>query len=163
MDSLSLRFEKEASCFDAISRERRGNNQIPDLRKNFINEYFYNNIWRNSLFLQEEYHPISRWIINSLKDAEVSHVIDVGCGNGFLSLEMAREGVAVTGLDISPESIKIAQDYLDGLEEKEDLRLKYLCKKFHRLSRLRGGNCCLLWILAPSSWRITGKSHQNFG
>jgi 2-polyprenyl-6-hydroxyphenyl methylase/3-demethylubiquinone-9 3-methyltransferase len=38
-------------------------------------------------------------------------VLDIGCGGGFLSNELARAGFAVTGLDRSAKSLSIAQSY----------------------------------------------------
>ena len=128
MSKFEERFKKEAECFDLISTERKSNNQIPDLRVEFVNEYFYNNIWRNSKFLQAEYGPLVKWIIDSLKSIDCSSVVELGSGNGFLSLELAREGFNVTGLDLSEDSINIAQTYLNSLSEKDELSLKYVCK-----------------------------------
>ena len=36
-------------------------------------------------------------------------VLELGCGTGRISLAIAREGVAVTGIDISPRMIEVAQ------------------------------------------------------
>jgi 2-polyprenyl-6-hydroxyphenyl methylase / 3-demethylubiquinone-9 3-methyltransferase len=35
-------------------------------------------------------------------------VLDVGCGAGFLANDLARKGLSVTGVDLSPESVKVA-------------------------------------------------------
>lgn len=40
-----------------------------------------------------------------------SQVLDVGCGGGFLSNAMALEGLNVTGIDLSPESLRVAAKY----------------------------------------------------
>lgn len=37
-------------------------------------------------------------------------VLELGCGTGRISLAIAREGIAVTGIDISPRMIAVAQD-----------------------------------------------------
>jgi 2-polyprenyl-6-hydroxyphenyl methylase/3-demethylubiquinone-9 3-methyltransferase len=37
------------------------------------------------------------------------HLLDVGCGAGFLSNALAQEGIAVEGLDLSPESLATAR------------------------------------------------------
>ena len=36
-------------------------------------------------------------------------VLEIGCGTGRISLPIAREGIAVTGIDISPRMIAVAQ------------------------------------------------------
>ena len=39
------------------------------------------------------------------------HVLEAGCLSGWLSLEMARRGAHVTGIDIASDAIRIARDY----------------------------------------------------
>src|SRR5512147_3237135 len=36
-------------------------------------------------------------------------VVDVGCGGGLLSEAMARRGACVTGLDLAPELLQVAE------------------------------------------------------
>jgi 2-polyprenyl-3-methyl-5-hydroxy-6-metoxy-1,4-benzoquinol methylase len=43
-----------------------------------------------------------------LKDLRGKRVLDVGCGDGINSILLAQLGARVTGIDISPESIKLA-------------------------------------------------------
>ena len=128
MGKLSDRFAKEAASFDRIARERARNKQIPDVRRNFTNEYFYNNMWRNSVFFNEDTVPVRDYFIKSLKKCRENSVIELGSGNGWFSLELAREGFDVIGLDISPESIKTARKYFSSLKEKKKLSLKYVCR-----------------------------------
>lgn len=128
MKHLKQRLKKEAESFDKIAKERKKHNQIPDISTEFTNEYFYDNIWRNSLFVRAEYGSRCNWVIDAVKKAGVRSVLELGCGNGWLSLELARHGLQVTGWDISRESIKIAQNYFDSLEEKKNLSLRYECK-----------------------------------
>lgn len=46
------------------------------------------------------------WILDRIKSH--SMILDVGCGAGFLANELAREGHNVTGVDLSPESLRVA-------------------------------------------------------
>ena len=43
-----------------------------------------------------------------------AHVLDLGCGAGWLSLELARSGLHVRGVDISEGQIAMARDYGAG-------------------------------------------------
>lgn len=51
------------------------------------------------------------WILNKLRTLcdHKGSILDVGCGGGFLSNELARQGYEVTGVDVSPESLKVAE------------------------------------------------------
>lgn len=51
------------------------------------------------------------WILNKLRELcppDIA-ILDVGCGGGFLSNELARQGYKVTGVDLSPESLEVAR------------------------------------------------------
>lgn len=53
------------------------------------------------------------WIVqhmNTHLPADAS-VLDIGCGGGFLSNDLARAGFKVTGVDLSKESLKVAEAY----------------------------------------------------
>lgn len=39
-----------------------------------------------------------------------ARVLEVGCGDGFFSSEMARRKLTVTGIDLSPEAVRRAQE-----------------------------------------------------
>lgn len=41
-------------------------------------------------------------------------VLDLGCGAGWLSLELARRGLHVEGVDLSEEGVRVAQTYADA-------------------------------------------------
>src|SRR6266478_1785849 len=42
-------------------------------------------------------------------DVREMRVLDVGCGNGYFTREVARRGARVTGIDISPRMIEHAK------------------------------------------------------
>lgn len=46
--------------------------------------------------------------------------LDLGCGMGWLSLELARNGMDVDGVDISEKRIQVAKDYLEVAPEKKN-------------------------------------------
>lgn len=51
------------------------------------------------------------WILNCIQQEGLrsATILDVGCGGGFLSNELALNGHKVTGVDLSHESIKVAR------------------------------------------------------
>lgn len=48
------------------------------------------------------------------------HVLDLGCGSGWLSLELARCGMHVDGYDIGPKQIKIARAFAKESRESAE-------------------------------------------
>lgn len=62
--------------------------------------------------LRAESKTKTPWIIEKIRQHRLldnkTKVLDVGCGAGFLSNELAKHGLQVTGVDLSEESLKIA-------------------------------------------------------
>jgi len=67
------------------------------------------NLSRKLRFLRE---ALSR--VASLASRQPTRVLDLGCGAGFLSLEMARQGADVLGVDLSPGQIAVARYFGDN-------------------------------------------------
>ncbi len=65
--------------------------------------------------LRAESKTKTPWIIQKITDhaylSSSTKVLDVGCGAGFLSNELAKVGLQVTGVDLSEESLKVAHLY----------------------------------------------------
>ena len=52
-----------------------------------------------------------------IKDlAPRGHVLDLGCGNGYVTNELAKAGHKVSGIDLSASGIKIAQQAFPGID-----------------------------------------------
>ncbi|MGB0165209.1 MAG: class I SAM-dependent methyltransferase, partial [Luteibaculum sp.] len=64
-------------------------------------------------------------------------VLDVGCGNGHISRGLARLGYSVVGVDIDPDSIKIAQEACPEASffclDVGDLAEQYASEHFHAI------------------------------
>lgn len=73
----------------------------------------------------------ARWIINllqrSIPVSTKSKVLDIACGSGRHSLELARRGFDVTGFDLSGFLINEAKINLKNSKEKS-LRVKFMIK-----------------------------------
>jgi 2-polyprenyl-6-hydroxyphenyl methylase / 3-demethylubiquinone-9 3-methyltransferase len=64
--------------------------------------------------LRAEARTRHQWIVQELHrvfPAPPVHVLDVGCGAGFLANALATQGFAVTGLDTSASSLAVARQY----------------------------------------------------
>lgn len=65
--------------------------------------------------LRAESKTKSPWILEKLVKHDLmnssTQVLDVGCGAGFLSNELALHHLNVTGVDLSEDSIKVAQKF----------------------------------------------------
>jgi len=65
-------------------------------------------------------------LINVLNLTGPTRVLDVGCGPGWMSEYLARLGHIVTGFDINPGMIEIAQKRVASIINKEELKVEFL-------------------------------------
>lgn len=97
----------EAEEFNRRIEERSAAGFIPDLRRAVKCDYFFKSFWRDPYYIKLYLGSIVDLYLRLLKD--YSHlgvrVLDVGCGSGYFSLELAREGYHVTGIDIASSAI----------------------------------------------------------
>jgi 2-polyprenyl-3-methyl-5-hydroxy-6-metoxy-1,4-benzoquinol methylase len=105
----------EATAFDRQILERVENGHIPDLRRTERCEYFYNNVWRDPVYADMFFGDIVRRIVGAaashlVRSSTRWRVLEIGCGPGHIALELARHGMDVTGIDLSPACIRIARE-----------------------------------------------------
>jgi 2-polyprenyl-3-methyl-5-hydroxy-6-metoxy-1,4-benzoquinol methylase len=100
----------EKQSFDTQAEERIKHGFVPDLRQLKKVNWFYNNVWRDPEFVKVHWMPRINFIIDRARERG-GKVLEMGCGYGMLSLEMARNGLDVTGIDLSPKSIGVANRY----------------------------------------------------
>lgn len=82
----------------------------PDvLRKHF-------DLWENSEIKGDPGEPVSRWLVPHINHILLERwlpnegrVLDAGCGRGVEAVKMARRGLEVTALDISPGLLRHAR------------------------------------------------------
>ncbi len=119
--------KKEADSFDIQTDERIKAGFIPDLRRLKKLDWFYNNVWRDPEFVKIHLMPKINFVIGIAK-RKGGKVLELGCGYGYLSLELARNGLDVVGVDLSPKSIEVAKKFAEENQFKENFGyLKYEC------------------------------------
>ena len=81
-------------------------------------------------------------ILNKECKSRPELVLDLGCGTGKMTLELARRGYDMTGIDYSPEMLDIARSIAD--EEGHDIL--WLCqdmREFELYGTVDAAVCCL--------------------
>jgi 2-polyprenyl-6-hydroxyphenyl methylase/3-demethylubiquinone-9 3-methyltransferase len=66
--------------------------------------------------LRAESRTLTPWVLAEIRKrcpGKAVHVLDIGCGAGFLANELARHGLKVTGIDASKRSLDIARGHDD--------------------------------------------------
>jgi len=106
--------EAEAEAFNTRIVDRADAGFIPDLRRNVRCEYFYKSFWRDPKFTDIYVGEMNRSYLKYIREhvGEHKRILDVGCGAGYFSLELAREGHHVLGIDIADKTIDIAKQIL---------------------------------------------------
>ena len=102
--------QEEAASFDRQIEERVSHGFVPDLRRLRQVEWFYNNLWRDPEFVRIQLLPKVEFVVK-IATQRGGKVVELGCGPGYLTLELARHGLDVLGVDLSPKCIEIARRY----------------------------------------------------
>jgi 2-polyprenyl-3-methyl-5-hydroxy-6-metoxy-1,4-benzoquinol methylase len=105
----------EARAFDQRIKERVEAGFVPDLQHAKHCDFFYKSFWRDPLFIDLYEGEVTRTYLRLLQShcGDGLKILDVGCGAGYVSLEIARGGHHVLGIDISAECIKVAEQTRD--------------------------------------------------
>jgi len=83
-------------------------NEVPS---NWYEDFFHGvslDLWRKAISPQQT-NAEADFLVKALACPEGSSLLDVPCGNGRLSLELARRGYRVTGVDITADFIEEAR------------------------------------------------------
>lgn len=119
----------EKVAFDHQIQERIDNGHVPDLRHKERNEWFYNNVWRDPELVKISFLENIEFLKKYLKPG--SKILEIGCGPGHNSLELARAGHHVTGIDLSPKCIELAKKTLAANAYRDGFgSLTYHCGNF---------------------------------
>jgi 2-polyprenyl-3-methyl-5-hydroxy-6-metoxy-1,4-benzoquinol methylase len=141
----ATRLRLEAAAFDSQIEERVAHGHIPDLRRLEPCTYFFNNPWRDPETARVDFGEQVERILAALdrhvgRTRRECRILEVGCGPGYLALELARSGYAVIGLDLAPSAIRVAQRFADEDPWKaERAPLRYMCADFFSSPELEHG------------------------
>lgn len=119
--------KEEAEAFDKQAEERIKHGFVPDLRRLKKVGWFYNNVWRDPEFVKIHLMPEVNFVLN-IALSNGGKVIELGCGYGYLTLELARNDMDVIGVDLSPKNIEIARKIAEENPFKDNFwSLSYKC------------------------------------
>ena len=105
--------EKEKASFNGRIEERDSAGFVPDLRRLNKCVYFYKSFWREPYFANLYVGEMFRNYLKAINaHGQGMKILDVGCGGGYFSLELARHGHHVYASDISDKCIEIARETL---------------------------------------------------
>lgn len=113
-DNYAQALEGEGAYWDNYVAQRLLRGEIPgsiDWRLTFT-QFRYNHDWRplslGSVLVNFRLPEIN-YVIQAATPRPGMRVLDLGCGAGWLSLELARRGAHVTALDISPTNLALGR------------------------------------------------------
>ena len=90
--------------------ERKDLQRVNDVPSNWYEDFFHGvplDLWR-MVISPEQTSSEADFLEQALECEQGAHLLDVPCGNGRLSFELASRGYRVTGIDISKEFVQEA-------------------------------------------------------
>jgi 2-polyprenyl-3-methyl-5-hydroxy-6-metoxy-1,4-benzoquinol methylase len=126
----------EAAAFNSQIRERVAHGHVPDLRRVRDCDWFYANPWRRKAYATLDFGYLfervnAAILAHAPSSGERLRVLEVGSGPGWLSLELARAGHDVTGIDLAGDAVAVAREFADSDPWKAERGpLRYLVDDF---------------------------------
>ncbi len=138
---MRKKLQLEAKSFDQIVNQRIKKKFAPFVHLKLKNNFLYNNPWRFPESQKISIKSKTDFVLDNCK--KNSKCLEIGCGLGTMSLELARNNHEVTGIDISSDSIKHAESFAKKyLNKKNRKKIEYknisfgkykTAKKFDRI------------------------------
>ena len=121
--------QSEKEHFDQISEERNRHGFIPDLDRMTNCDYFYLSPFRRKALANLALRGPSGFMIEKLRSKlpAGANVLDLGCGSGWFSLELAKAGFKITSVDLSESSIALARKTLGEANLRSGGSVTYHC------------------------------------
>ncbi len=105
---------EEKEHFNHLADERRRVGFVPDLRRMGDNDHFYLSPYRRQALANLSLQIVSGFAVSRLQSVLPSggKILDLGGGNGWFALELARAGYQVTSVDLSETNVEVARTAL---------------------------------------------------
>ncbi len=131
MRGLAKKVQEEAEYWD----KKNLDGIIPDIRRQKA-EKEVNFIWDDPEIEEILRHRERSFIIDKASKNNGGRVLEIGCGVGWLSLELARQGMNVTGIDLSNRKISVAREYYEKVKKEEDIggSIEYIADSIHNMN-----------------------------
>jgi ubiquinone/menaquinone biosynthesis C-methylase UbiE len=81
-------------------------------------------------------------------------ILEIGCGGGQNSIAFAKQGAAVTGLDLSDEQIEFAKE----LAEKESVRVRFIRGDMQNMKEIEDDSYDIVFTAISLIWTDIGKT-----
>ena len=94
-----------------------------------LSEEWWNENGKFKILHQIKSHRMS-YILEQINKKSIKHlkILDIGCGGGIICEPLARLGAKVTGIDFSPNNIKVAKMH----SKKNKLKINYFNKDIEK-------------------------------
>jgi len=104
--------------------------EILDSKVYAENVDFWNRAWGpvKTAYTQMPDLPYLNWLMSELAKKAPANVLDLGCGSGWLSILLARNGFDVTGVDVADQAIVLAKDWAAQESHTIDFQVKDMAK-----------------------------------
>ena len=76
--------------------------------------------------------------------------VDLACGTGSVSILLAKQGLQVTGVDLSEDMLTVAQQKADDMDNPP----RFVCQSLQNLTLPRGVDCPGVWIWRCAPWTV---------
>ena len=114
------------------------------------------NFWtRNQKKIQSDF-LCRPYVIKLLGDVKGKSILDIGCGEGYMSRKLAQAGASVTGVDISTKLINSARRQVDHNKKPE-----YLLKSALNLGRINKKFDAAISVLVYGHLNVSEMNRAN--